>query len=108
MIDQIFNDARTEQRPNFQLTVVISSGEIDKFECLADKGILTSGPSQVLKQVKFTYSPLLRMFEKQTKRIESQREKQIIAIEKHGNNLLKTMHLIIRGDFDTSDCEKDI
>ena len=57
----------------------LSSGKIDKYEYLIDKEILPSNQQQIIKQAKFTYSPLGKAFEKQTKTIEDQGEKQIKA-----------------------------
>ena len=49
----------------------LSSGEINKYE------YLTGGEQQqIIEQVKFTYSPLGKAFEKQTKTIEDQGKKQ--------------------------------
>ena len=45
------------------------------------KKILPSSQIQVVDQAKFTYSPLEKALEKETKAIESQGEKQIKAIE---------------------------
>ena len=39
------------------------------------KKILPSNQQQIIEQAKFTYSPLGKAFEKQTKTIEDQREK---------------------------------
>ena len=55
----------------------LSSGKIDKYEYL-------TGPSnqqQIIEQAKFTYSPLGKAFEKQTKTTEDQGEKQTKAIQ---------------------------
>ena len=43
------------------------------------KKILLSNQKQIIEQAKFTYSPLGKAFEKQTKTIEDQRNKQIEA-----------------------------
>ena len=43
--------------------------------------------SRIIDQAKFTYSPLGKAFEKQTKTTEEQRRKQIEAIEKDGKQL---------------------
>ena len=43
------------------------------------KKILPSNQKQIIEQAKFTYSPLGKAFEKQTKTIEDQRDKQIEA-----------------------------
>ena len=40
------------------------SSKIDKYEYLTSEKILSSGPSQVIEQAKFTYSPLVKAFEK--------------------------------------------
>ena len=58
-----------------------SLGKIDKFEYHTGKEILPSDRSRILEQSKFTYSPLAKALEKQTKVIKGQGEKQIKAIE---------------------------
>ena len=59
----------------------LSSGRISKYEYLTDEEILPSNQRQITEQAKFTYSPLGKDFEKQTKTIEDQGEKQIEASE---------------------------
>ena len=59
----------------------LSSSKIDKYEYLFGEEILPSNKQQIIEQVKFTYSPLGKAFEKQTKTIEDQGEKQIKAIQ---------------------------
>ena len=59
----------------------LSSGKIDKYEYLTDEEILPSNQRQIIEQAKFTYSPLGKAFEKQTKTIEDQGEKQVVALE---------------------------
>ena len=54
----------------------LSSGKIDKYEFLTGKEILPSNQKQIIEQAKFTYSPLGKAFEKQTKTIEDQGKKQ--------------------------------
>ena len=49
----------------------------------------------MIEQVKFTYSPLGKGFEKQTKKIEDQGEKQIKAIKQHGKQLIKSSGLVL-------------
>ena len=53
------------------------SGKIDKYEYLTGEEILPSTQQQIIEQAKFTYSPLGKAFEKQTKTIKDQGEKQI-------------------------------
>ena len=43
--------------------------QIDKYEYLTGNVLLPSGPSQMIEQAKFMYSPLGKAFEKQTKTI---------------------------------------
>ena len=59
----------------------LSSGKIDKYEYLTGEEILPSNQQQIIEQAKFTYSLLGKAFEKQTKTIEDQGEKQIKAIQ---------------------------
>ena len=57
------------------------SGKIDKYEYLTGAEILPSNQQQIIEQAKFTYSPFGKAFEKQTKTIEDQGEKQVKAIQ---------------------------
>ena len=58
----------------------LSSGKIDKYEYLTGEEILPSNQQQIIEQAKFTYSPLGKAFEKQTKTIEDHGKKQIDAL----------------------------
>ena len=58
----------------------LSSGRTDKYEYLTGEEILPSNQQQIIEQTKFTYSPLRKAFEKQTKTTEDQGEKQIDAL----------------------------
>ena len=58
----------------------LSSGKIDKYECLTGEEILPSNQQQIIEKAKFTYSPLEKAFEKQTKTIEQQGKKQVDAL----------------------------
>ena len=53
----------------------LSSGKIDKYEFLRGEEILPPDQKKVIQQAKFTYSPLGKTFEKQTKSIEEQGKK---------------------------------
>ena len=53
----------------------LSSGKLDKYEYLIGEEILPSNQQQIIEQTKFTYSPLGKVFEKQTKTIEDQGKK---------------------------------
>ena len=59
----------------------LSSGKIDTYEYLTGEEILPSNQQKMIEQAKFTYSPLGKDFEKQTKTIEDQGRKQIDALE---------------------------
>ena len=65
----------------------LSSGKIDKYEY---DEILPSNQSGIIKQAKFTYSPLGRAFKKQIKTIEEQGEKQIKTLEDHRKQPVKS------------------
>ena len=45
----------------------LSSGKIDKHECLRGEEILTSDQRKLIEQANFTYFPLHTVLEKQTK-----------------------------------------
>ena len=71
---------------------VLSSGNIKKYEYLTSENILPSNQQQIIEQVKYTYSPLGKGFEKQMKAIEDQGEKQIRTI---GDNLKLLRNMIM-------------
>ena len=48
----------------------LSSDKGDKFEYFTGEEILPSNQKQIIEQAKFTYFPLGKVFEKQTKTIE--------------------------------------
>ena len=66
----------------------LSLGKIDKSECLTGEEVLHSSSSQRIQEAKFTYSPLEKAFENQTKTIKDQGDKQIEAVEKQGEKQL--------------------
>ena len=61
--------------------MALSSGKIDKFEYLTGEEILPSDQSRIIEHPTFTYSPLGKTFEKQTKTIAEQGKKQVEALE---------------------------
>ena len=75
----------------------LSSDKIDKYEYLTGEEISPSNQLQIIEQAKFTYSPLGKAFEKQTKTIEDQGEKQIKAIQdnKKEKNKQNQMNMMI-------------
>ena len=60
----------------------LSSGKLHKYEFLTGEDILPFNQQQIIKQTKFTYSPLGKAFDKQVKTIEDQGKKQVDALEK--------------------------
>ena len=59
----------------------LSSDKIDKYEYLTGEEILPSNQQQIIEQAKFTYPPLGKAFDRQTKTIEDQGEKQLNALK---------------------------
>ena len=59
----------------------LSSGKIEKCEYLTGEEILPSNEKQITEQAKFTYFPLGKAFEKQTKTIKDQEEKQVKVLK---------------------------
>ena len=50
----------------------LSSGKVGKYEYLTGEEIFPSNQQQIIEQAKFTYSPLRKAFQKQTKTTEDQ------------------------------------
>ena len=65
----------------------LSSGKIDKYEYFTIEKILPSNQRRVIEQAKFTYSPLQKALEKQTKTTENQERKKIDAITNQNERL---------------------
>ena len=57
---------------------------------------MPSNQQQIIEQAKFTYSPLGKAFEKETKTIKDQGEKQIEAIQDNKKQLTNTQELTIK------------
>ena len=51
--------------------LALPSGKFGNYEFVTDKEILPSDQSRIIKQAKFTYSPLGKAFEKQKEIIEN-------------------------------------
>ena len=79
--DQIRND-KLQYDINREAAKIstLSSGKIEKYEYLTGEEILPSTKQQIIEQAKFTYSPLGKAFDKQTKTIKDQGKKQIDAL----------------------------
>ena len=66
------NSILIEKQPKYQPYL---SDKIDKYEYLKGEEIFPSNQKQIIEQAQFTYSPLGKAFEKQTKTIENQGKK---------------------------------
>ena len=73
----------------------LSSGKIHKYAYPSGDQILPSNQQQIIEQAKFTYSPLGKAFEKQTKTIEDQRQKQVEVLNTLTSNKQLTMKDVI-------------
>ena len=80
----------------------LSSGKIDKYEYLTGKETLPSDQERVIYQVKFSYSPLEKAFEKQTKTMEEQGKTQIKIPEELGKQLVESNELV-KDDFNIAE-----
>ena len=68
--------------------LALLSGKIDKYEYVTGEEMVPSNRRRVMKLAKFTYSPLEKALEKQTKTIADQGKKQIKALGKHGKEVI--------------------
>ena len=76
-IDDKIEDEKLQNDINREAVKI--SGKIDKYEFLTGEEILPSEQRRVIEQVKFTYSPLGKAYEKQIK-----------ALEEDGKQLVKS------------------
>ena len=60
---------------------VLSFRKIEKYEYLTGEEIFPSNQRQIIEQAKFTYSPLAKAFEKQTKTTEEQGKRKKILLQ---------------------------
>ena len=80
MNDQKFEKLQYDINRKASKISSLSSSKIDKYEYLAGEEILPSDQKQIVEQTKFTYSALVKVFEKQIKTIEDHSKKQIKEI----------------------------
>ena len=80
---------------------VLSSGKINKYKYVRSEEILPTNQKQIIEQAKFTYSQHQKAFEKQTKTIEDQGEKQIKPAEEHEKQSAESNALIEKYNYDT-------
>ena len=76
-IDSKIRDEKLQDSINREANIsALSSGKIDKYKYLASEEILPFNERPIIEQAKFTYPPLGKAFEKQTKTIDYQRGKK--------------------------------
>ena len=61
-----------DQNRDIKLQYNINNIKINKYEYLSGEEILPSNQKYIIEKAKFTYSPLRKAFQKQTKAIEDQ------------------------------------
>ena len=71
----------------------LSSGKIHKHEYHTGEEILPSNQQQIIEHAKFAYSPLGIAFEKQTKTIKDEGEKQADALKAFKTKRIKTKRI---------------
>ena len=86
-IDDEIRDEKLQYDINREAAKIsaLSSGKVDKYVFLTGEEMLPPDQIRVIKQAKFTYSPIGKAFEKQTK-IDEQGKKQIYAITNQRKN----------------------
>ena len=79
-IDDWIKDEKLKYYVNREAAKIsaLSSGKTDKYEYLTAEEILPSNQKQIIEQAIFTYSPLRKAFEKQTKAVEDQEKNELI------------------------------
>ena len=79
-IDDWIKDEKLKYYVNREAAKIsaLSSGKIDKYEYLTAEEILPSNQKQIIEHAIFTYSPLRKAFEKQTKAVEDQEKNELI------------------------------
>ena len=71
------------------------SGKIDKYEYLTGEKILPPDQNRTIELATFTYSPLDKTFQKETKTTEEQGKKQINAIINQSKRLAGLIKMMI-------------
>ena len=79
-----------------QRYLLYHQAKLIRIKYLTGEEILPSNQQQMIEQAKFTYSSLGKAFEKQTKTIKDQGEKQIEAIQDNKGQLANTQELTIK------------
>ena len=101
-INDKINDEKLQyniKREAAQISALLS-GKTNKYEYLMGEEILLSNQKQIIEKAKFTNLLLRKAFEKQTKTIEDQGNKQVESIKEHGKQLAESNALINKYDYD--------
>ena len=103
--EQLQYDINTEAAKKSAL----SSGKTHKYEFLSGEDILPSNQQQIIEQARFTYSPLGKAFEKQTKTIEDQGKQQVEAFNTlKSNNQLIIEEVIPKNTLNNDEVKKEL
>ena len=103
--EQLQYDINTEAAKKSAL----SSGKTHKHEFLSGEDILPSNQQQIIEQARFTYSPLGKAFEKQTKTIEDQGKQQVEALNTlKSNNQLTIEEVIPKNTLNNDEVKKEL
>ena len=80
-IDDQISDEKLQYHVDREVAKIsaLSSGKTDKYEYLTVEEILPSNQQHIIEQAKFTDSPLVKAFEKQTKAIKDQEKNKLIT-----------------------------
>ena len=81
-IDEKIRDKKLPHDINRETAKIslLSSNKIHKYEYLTGEEILPLSNQQIIEQVRLTYSPLGKAFEKQIETIQNQGKKQVDAL----------------------------
>ena len=79
-IDDQIKDEKRQYNINREALKILpfSLGKLEKYEYLTGEELRPSNQKQIIEQAKFTYSPLVKALEKQTKTIEDQGKNKLI------------------------------
>ena len=87
----------------------LSSGKIHKYEYLTGQDIIPFNEQQIIEQAKFTYSPLVKTFEKQIKTTKDQGQKQVEALNTlKSNNQLTIEDMIPKNALNNDEAKKEL
>ena len=92
-IDDQIRDEKLQYDINRETAKIstLSSGKIDKYECLTSEEILPSNQKEIIGQAKFTYSLLGKAFKRQTKTTEDQGKKHVDILKTLKSKELKAI-----------------